>query len=375
MSDKRKEIQDMALKVASEHKRCGLGISMGVGKTFLGLKHMDRQLTLAGPSFSGKFLVVAPKKSIHESWKEEAHKFSLSYLLDYIEFTTYLSLTKKDVYKYHTVYLDECHNLLYSHEFWLNAYSGDILGLTGTPPRYEHGEKGYMVNTFCPIVFSYITDDAVSDNILNDYKIIIHPISLGTERNVQVKMKDKSFMTSEQQNYEYWTTRIDNARSPKEEQITRIMRMNAMMNFPSKLKYTRELMKRISDKCLVFANTQEQAEDLYPYSYHSKNPNSKENLMLFKQGAIDTLTCVQSLSEGVNIPNLKSCIILHSYSNERKSSQRIGRVLRLNPDDLATIHILVYADTIDEKWIKNALQDFEQTKIHTMNLNALLPNA
>jgi len=35
------------------------------------------------------------------------------------------------------------------------------------------------------------------------------------------------------------------------------------------------------------------------------------------------LSSVMQLSEGVNIPNLKQCIIMHAYGNERKSSQRI----------------------------------------------------
>ena len=54
---------------------------------------------------------------------------------------------------------------------------------------------------------------------------------------------------------------------------------------------------------------------------------------------------------------------MHSYGNERKSSQRIGRLLRLNPDDCATIHILCYKGTVDEKWVTAALKDFDSSKI------------
>ena len=38
---KRDEIQQEALTVAFNNKRCGLGISMGVGKTLIGLKYMS----------------------------------------------------------------------------------------------------------------------------------------------------------------------------------------------------------------------------------------------------------------------------------------------------------------------------------------------
>jgi hypothetical protein len=55
---------------------------------------------------------------------------------------------------------------------------------------------------------------------------------------------------------------------------------------------------------------------------------------------------------------------LHAYGNERKSSQRIGRLLRLSIDDVSLMHILCYDGTIDEKWIDEALQDFDREKIY-----------
>jgi len=38
---KREEIQQEALDMAIANKRCGLGISMGVGKTLIGLRYID----------------------------------------------------------------------------------------------------------------------------------------------------------------------------------------------------------------------------------------------------------------------------------------------------------------------------------------------
>jgi superfamily II DNA or RNA helicase len=75
------------------------------------------------------------------------------------------------------------------------------------------------------------------------------------------------------------------------------------------------------------------------------------------------------LNEGVNIANLKQGIIMHSYGNERKASQRIGRLLRLNPNDKAIVHILCYVGTVDEKWCKEALEGFDQSKILWKNYN------
>ena len=363
----KQEIQKLALSATENKIRCTLVLATGVGKTLVGLNHMVRENGIVK-----RILIVAPKKSILTSWKDEAKKFNLSHIIANATFTTYLSLNKKNPNDYDLVYLDECHSLLDSHRDFLKNFGGTVLGLTGTPPKYINSEKGELVNAFCPIVYSYITDDAIDDNILNDYKIIVHQLTLSTLNNIEVKTKGKSFFTSEVNNYNYWCTRIQNARYQKEMQIARVMRMKAMMEFPSKEKYTKLLSDSIKSKCIIFANTQDQADRLCKNSYHSNNSNSDHNLNMFKKGDISKLSCVLQLSEGVNIPDLKQSIILHSYGNERKLAQRLGRCLRLNPDDTATIHILCYMGTVDEKWVTDALENFSSSKISWKDYNIKL---
>jgi superfamily II DNA or RNA helicase len=142
-----------------------------------------------------------------------------------------------------------------------------------------------------------------------------------------------------------------------------ILRMKALMGFPSKEKYVKKLMDMMMHKTIIFANTQEQADKFGIPSYHSNNPDSEENLEAFKRDDFDQMASVLQLNEGVNIPNLRCGIIMHSYGNEKKSAQRIGRLLRLMPDDLATIHVLCYVGTVDEAWVKQALEDYDQTKV------------
>ena len=356
---KREEIQKDALDVALKNKKCGLGISMGVGKTLIGLRYVD---DLQGKNMGKlRVLVVAPKLSIFDTWKNDAEKFSID--ISNIDFTTYLSLNKKDPFTYDVVILDECHNLLTSHVGFLGPYTGRILGLSGTPPRYNDSEKGRMVNQFCPMLFKYITDDAVDDDILNDYRIIVHKMSLSSANTLHVKLKDKEWYTSELKNYNYWTQRVYESNGPKQRQITSIMRMRALMDFQTKETYAKKLLHDIEDKCIVFCNTQDQADRVCSNSVHSKNSDADENLQRFKDGDIDKLSCVLQLNEGVNIPELRAGIILHAYGNERKSSQRIGRLLRLNPTETAMIHILCYKDTIDETWVTEALKDLDSNKI------------
>ncbi len=145
------------------------------------------------------------------------------------------------------------------------------------------------------------------------------------------------------------------------------MRMKAMMDYPTKENYAKGIIKNIGSKCIVFANTQAQADRMCQHSYHSKNTASEDNLQLFSDGRIDKLSCVLQLSEGVTIPNLRQGIIMHAYGNERKSAQRIGRLLRLNPTETATCHILCYKNTQDVKWVNSALSSFDETKVKYYN--------
>ena len=365
MTKDREDIQLEALATTDGKQRCSVVLGTGVGKTLVGLNHIDRNTT---PLM--KCLVVAPKKSILAEWKSQAEKFGKEYLLGRMVFTTYLSLNKHNPNDYDVVYLDEAHSLLDSHRGFLQLYKGKILGLTGTPPKRGYSEKGKLVNEFCPVVYTFKADAAIENGILNDYQIIVHQLKLSQEKNYQVEMKGKSFKTSEEQNYTYWSRRIDVGSGNMH--MLRVMRMKALMEYPTKEKYTKVLMDSIQTKCIVFANTQIQSDKLCTHSYHSNNPKSEENLEMFKTGKITKLSTVLQLNEGVNIPNLRQGIIMHAYGNERKAAQRIGRLLRLNPDEKAIVHILCYMDTIDEKWVKEALEGFDQTKITWKDFNISL---
>ena len=348
----RNEIQNEALKAIQN--RSTLAISMGVGKTRIALRHASKYK---------KILVVAPKRSIFESWENEKKEIEST---SNIEYSTYLSLHKQSQ-DYDLVILDECHSILQSHEKWLKSYSGHILGLTGTPPRYKTSVKGILIDRYCPVVYKYLIKNAVDNKILNDYLIYIHKIPLSSKKDIKVELKDRTFYTSEVDSYRYATKRLKITTNLKELQYFRIIRMKTLMGFKSKVDYLYNLLDKINNKTIVFCNTQKQADELLPHSYHSKNKKSKENLQLFIEGKIKKLSCVLSLNEGVNVPELEAGVIMHSYSNERKTSQMIGRLLRLSSDKTATVHILVYKDTVDEDWVEQALRDFDSNKIFVID--------
>ena len=359
----REIVQADALAVATQHKRCGLGISMGVGKTRIAIEHLQKNFN---PFI--KALVVIPKTSVMKSWYDELDKMDSSVLEEHITFTTYLSLKKHNPNDYDIVYLDECHSLLSGHEIFLSNYTGKILGLTGTPPRDKQSEKGRLVQKYCPIRYRFDVDKATDSNILNDYQIIIHELELSGLQTLKKKTKAGGFWwTTEKKDYNYVTTRVNDAQTPKQKQFAAIMRMRALMDYGTKEAYTKSLLSNMTDKCIIFANTQKQADRVCRHSYHSTNTKSEDNLEMFEDGRINKLSCVLQLSEGVTIPNLKQGIIMHAYGNEKKTAQRIGRLLRLNPTEKAICHILCYKGTQDVRWIKSALKDLDSKKIKYYN--------
>lgn len=358
MQKSKDDVQRESAQVLEQFDRATIAGSMGVGKTRIGVEDIDRHYT-----DYLRVLVVGPKRSTFKAWKAELVETDKQYLTPHIEYSTYLSLSKQSL-DYDVVYLDEIHNLTDTHEPWLSAFKGKIRGLTGTPPKSKYSKKFKLVDKYAPVKYVYTTDDGVNDKILNNYQIIVHMMSLSSLRTLEVPTKKGgSFYTSELESYLWWTNKLEEAVLPGEEQKLRLMRMKALQNFKTKENYVPKLLTKIANKCIIFANTKEQASRICQYSYYSGLKASEENLRLFSSGMIRRLSCVEQLSESVTIPELRESIIMHAYSSSTKTPQKLGRNLRLDPDDTANIHILCYKDTVDEDWVKSALSSFDPSKI------------
>lgn len=356
----REEIQQTALETIRDKKQAGINVSMGVGKTYIGLQ--DMRLCYHD---TVTYLVVVPTNSILQGWKDEIEKHGMQGLLEHITFSTYRSLNKQEN-TFDVVYLDECHSLKFSHGHWLTAHvakGGRLIGMTGTYPKYMKTEKGKMCDHFIPKLYEYEMDDAVDDNILNDYEIVVHQLKLDHNKTLKKSGKNGDWITSEAVDYQYWCRQIEDCYHGAEMKL-RILRMKAMQSYPSKIAYVKKLLSSQTDKTIVFVNYKKQADEVSPYIHYSgKKKISEANLEKFKTGEILELAAVEQLSQGINIPDLKVGIISHAYANNRQASQKIGRLLRLNPDDKATIHILCYVDSIDKNWVTSALEGLNKERI------------
>jgi len=352
------KIQKETLLVLENYKQASVELGTGVGKTLLGLKHMVKHYT-----DYCSFLVIVPKLTVKDSWLSEIKTHGYEFLIEHIQFTTYRSLNKASV-KYDWTYADECHNLTDSHANWLTEHSrinGNILGLTGTYPK--RGSKKELCDEFIPKVFEYSIDEGTEAGMLNDYRIYVHMLELSNKPTLIKKNKSGGrWKTSELKDYYGLNSAIDKAFG-KKKLMMRLYRMKSMQQYDTKVNYVKDILKKIPVKTLIFANTKEQADIISKHSVYSKHPRGKENLKDFSDGKIYRLSCVEQLSESININDLQVGIIMHAFSNDTKTRQKIGRFLRLVVNKKAKIHILCYKNTIDETWVKNALESFDQSKI------------
>ncbi|MGI4883924.1 MAG: DEAD/DEAH box helicase family protein [Janthinobacterium lividum] len=263
---RKQALQEHVLATVQGQRLAGIALTMGLGKTLIGLRDMDRLLAagkLPDQAVGKPFLVAAPTQAILYSWPHVATKFGLAHLLDHLAFTTYRSLGKTlATGTYQKLYLDECHALKDAHEPGLKAHAAQkrsILGLTGTPPAQAHSEKGRFVATYCPILVDYTTDEAVLAGLLNDYRLVVHRLPLRTARDYVFTTKSgRPFTTSEHEHYAYWGKRLANAaQDPLPVETLRLLRMQALMNYPGKGQYMRYLADQQADKVLLFTCNQQ----------------------------------------------------------------------------------------------------------------------
>ncbi len=356
-------IQAEALEEYSKSNldRFSMDVGTGVGKSLLIIKHMKLVLH----EFS-LFLITIPKKSNVKSWEDEFKKHNATHLLKHVVFTTYLSLDKVNKI-FDWVYLDECHNFKSDKHFdVICKLSKKTFAVTGTYISDKDFNYAKFTTLF-PIIFTYKTRQSVNEEILNDYRIILHMIPLS--QNIRTNSYINGFLP---ENQAYMTVNAAVTSAERKQRFAslkqlRITRMKMLQGAMSKIQYAKTLSKHLKTKTLIFVENEVHAKQVCQYTYTNKNSDTvnKRNMEMFCKGEINQLATILQLNESTNVPDLETGIVQHSYANKIKLTQRIGRFFRLGAETKRTayIHILVYKNTVDEDWVKSALEDFDNSKI------------
>lgn len=381
-------------------KRGLLAMGTGSGKTKVALDRAWQLFLEKAPSL--RILIAVPTTKLRdENWPDEIRKWNMYPLIEekgVVDIICYASLPKQPEGHYDLVILDEAHRSTeYNTQIFGKITYDELMGLSATPP--SDLEKKKLLDALCPTVFTYSIDEGVEDGVVADYDVIVvEVLPDDTKKDIAAGSKKTPFKTTEAKQYAYMSKLIEplqiQARDLKKKLATQefvaqgtgdystvqatkkelerlearlkihiLARTRFVYNLKSKEVVARRVLDQVTKgkRTLVFAGSIAQAEALCDNTYHSKTNDAA--LKAFKEERIDTLSVVNALNEGHNIPNLDQAVIVQLSSNERDLIQRIGRVIRYRPGFKGRIFIIVSQGTVDEAWAKKALESIDPSRV------------
>ena len=125
------------------------------------------------------------------------------------------------------------------------------------------------------------------------------------------------------------------------------------------------------EKVILFAERIEQADEIYHQllplygnlvtHYHSEMPAKlrAHNLSLFRIGEARILISCKALDEGLDVPDASIGIVMSCTSVSRQRIQRLGRILRRNPEkDMAVLYYIHANGTSEDEIYLDDISDF-----------------
>jgi len=319
-----------------------------------------------------KILITAPYNTILDSWTTEFEKWDVSTIN--ITLINQRSLSKVNIEEYHYIICDEVHTLSEAQTEILKDAS-HILGLTGSLSRDSMKYLNQELNL--KPIYTFSVEEAIEAGIVADYMIYLIPVTLDNkDKYIEAGTAKQKFMTTEYANYQYLTSQFDKfkrmAWNNKKFDAVKMQfaskRASMLYNAKSKIAAAKKVIEK-HERCLIFTARTEVA-DSFAKSYHSKS--TEDTLEQFKNGEIDKLAVCEMTNMGITIPNLKVGVFHQMKSSEESAIQKVMRMCNLEGDDVAEIYITYFANTVDEEWIKKAIQGLNPEKIQILGSENLI---
>ncbi|MBI5002098.1 DEAD/DEAH box helicase family protein [Candidatus Woesearchaeota archaeon] len=226
------------------------------------------------------------------------------------------------------------------------------LALTATPRRWLDDEGTEVIYSyFNKTVFEFPLKNAIG-RFLTPYNYFPHLVNLKEE---------------ELREYRHIGQRIaillgkKNQKSKETLELLLIKRAKIVTNAIEKIDMLVMILESIEkiESCLIFCSEKQikEVKDLlmskgirfHQFTNREKLKERKSIKENFEKGLYDVLVAIRCLDEGVDIPSIKTAIILASSSNPKEYIQRRGRVLRKFPGKTkAIIHDFIVVPDIDE---------------------------
>jgi superfamily II DNA or RNA helicase len=305
-------------------------------------------------------LIAYPDLKIKAAW--EADIETRGYKNLNITYTTHLSIKKHTETYFDLVVLDEIHLLSEAQiEAVKELKCVSVLGLTGT--LSSHTEKTLNEELKLCVLAEYTIDQAINEGVIVDYQITVVHVPLDNATKVDYKGKLKT----EKKQFDAYGWVINKMMATgKDTMFLRLARMRIIQNSLAKLNKTKQLLAKHKDeRILVFCGVTKIADKLGIPSYHSKS-DDREVFREFADGEGNHLAVVKIGNTGVTYKPLNRVIINYFDSNGENLAQKINRCMAMeynNPDKKAQIYIVCSTEDVEIKWLKKALEFFDQDKI------------
>lgn len=374
---------EVSFKFHENGRKGAIDAATGVGKSYFAIKEC---IDLIGKRPEAKILLVVPTEELRDNnWKDEFQKWGAINIYDNnVTKICYASMHKPKNTHYTFVIMDEYHHYTErcSIFFKQNTWYG-IMCLSATKPKSEEKIKLLQAIGIKTIV-SIPLATAVKLKLVSPYSILIVETRLDNfQRNIEAGGKEKKFMVTEKENYDYKDRKLQKMLYAKKDKEGRKKyeyavreRMRLIYNMSSKKEIARYLLDNFipeSEKYLIFAGSIEHANELCKYKFHSKNKRyNAKHLQLFNDDITNRLACVEALNEGVNIKKVKGALALQVNSVDRDLVQRLGRLIRYVRGHKGKFIILCCIDTQDKEWTDTALESFDESTITRTSYSQIL---
>lgn len=307
-------------------------------------------------------LIAYPDNKIKESWQKDFEE--RDYDESRVTYTTHLSLKKHIDQKYDVVIIDEIHLLSEAQievckELFAN--NKQILGLTGTLSMDSEItlEKELDIH----VLATYPIEKAIEEGVIVDYEITVIRVPLDNKTIVDYKGKKKT----EKKQFDNLSWVIEKKMSTGgDTMFLRLARMRIIQSSLAKTNATKALLaKHENERVLVFCGTTNISDSLGIPSYHSKS-SEKQMFADFAEGIGNHMAVVKIGNTGVTYKPLNRVIINYFDSNAENLAQKINRCMAFEyntPDKKAHIYIISTNEPVELKWLKKALEFFDESKI------------
>tara|TARA_R110000744_G_scaffold52771_1_gene112954 strand:+ start:237 stop:1412 length:1176 start_codon:yes stop_codon:yes gene_type:complete len=351
----------------------------GFGKSRCGVLAVNFTFQRRADMEGAKALVLVPTQQLQDQFKDEFIKWGFEHLLESIEVMCYQSAYKLKGNHYDIVVCDEIHLGLspeYRKFFKNNTYD-KLLCMTATLP--EEQEYQELLETISPITYKITLDECVNLGLVAPYEIICVPIKLTDVEQADYKKANNTFVYAK-----YVLGQFDafdqakfimgpgkNTASSQEKaaaaQFYRSIRARKTVvdHADNKIAMLQKIViKSIGEKILVFGGSNEftnklaDATETFSTVYHSgKTKKQKEKALEdFRSGDKPVLCSTKALNQGFDVADATMAVICGLTSKGLTMIQRVGRIIRYQPNKRGKIICLYVKDSQEEKWLKSSVK-------------------